>query len=236
MSYIGNDKIGSMYLGSEKIGKAYLGSDLVYSVPISLPSGYKECEYIFNNYYGGRAAYISTGVKGSSELRIVTKLANEQDPRKIWPFIFGCRGANNYPNYTCYSYDTYPIHAITVSGSNFKNSTWRTQSTSPHTMDLNKYRLIFDGVERPSETSSTWTSNLIFDIFGFNNNGSRGEGSPKCKIYYFKMYDGNTLVRNYVPAYQESSRKYGLYDLVNNTFSSSSNTSEGKELTGLIKT
>jgi len=30
MSYIGNNKIGSMYLGNTKIAKAFLGSDLVY--------------------------------------------------------------------------------------------------------------------------------------------------------------------------------------------------------------
>lgn len=38
------------------------------------------------------------------------------------------------------------------------------------------------------------------------------------KIYYFKIYVNNVLVRNFVPAKRKSDNVLGLYDLVNNAF------------------
>lgn len=43
----------------------------------------------------------------------------------------------------------------------------------------------------------------------------------KAKLYYCKIYDGDTLVRDFVPALDIESGKAGLYDNVNNKFYSS---------------
>lgn len=40
-------------------------------------------------------------------------------------------------------------------------------------------------------------------------------------IYHCKIWQGNSLMRDYVPAFSKSENKYGLYDKVNKTFSSS---------------
>ena len=38
------------------------------------------------------------------------------------------------------------------------------------------------------------------------------------KIYKCRIYDGNTLVRDYIPCYRNSDNEIGMYDLVNNQF------------------
>ena len=40
----------------------------------------------------------------------------------------------------------------------------------------------------------------------------------KTKMKYFKLYDNDVLVRNYVACYDTENEEYGMYDLVTNTF------------------
>lgn len=41
---------------------------------------------------------------------------------------------------------------------------------------------------------------------------------PTMKIYNFKLYNGDNLIRNFIPALRNSDKKTGLYDIVNNKF------------------
>lgn len=214
---IGADSI-SLRLGSTEIPKAYLGDELVHGTNVHhLPSGYKECEYVevTCNYMQG--PYIRTGVMASSELRVVAKIQSGLVTTDTYPAFFGAKGTNSNPRYECFGYKRY-VHFFAVTGSSY-GSAYRVLSTDPHTIDLNKYRLIYDGVEYPSSTQDSWTSSLELYIMANNDSGgNNGAGSFHSKYYYFYIYDGNTLVRGYIPAYEESSGDYGLYDLVNDTF------------------
>jgi hypothetical protein len=46
------------------------------------------------------------------------------------------------------------------------------------------------------------------------------------KIYSFKIYDNNVLIHDYVPV-KNSQGVYGLYDMINDTFSSSTGSLAG---------
>lgn len=197
-----------------------------------LPEGYIECEYISHSR-NSYPPYINTGVKPTSEYRIVAKIENAIDNTEKWPAIFGIREANSTPRLECFAYKTY-VQALQFTGSSFEAS-YRSVSSSPHTIDLNKSRLIYDGVEYPSSSTGSWTSNLIFVIGTLNNNGTFAYGySIPMKFYYFKIYDGDTLVCDFIPAYKVSSQKYGFYDFVSATFFSSAR--NGYEFSGLQKT
>ena len=64
-------------------------------------------------------------------------------------------------------------------------------------------------------TSSTETSENI-RLFGFTlNHEYLTSGS---KIYYVKIWQGNTLTHHYLPVKRLSDNVYGLYDIINNTF------------------
>ena len=41
---------------------------------------------------------------------------------------------------------------------------------------------------------------------------------PKARLYYFKIYDGDTIVRDFVPSLDTESGDAGLYDKLNNKF------------------
>ena len=52
-------------------------------------------------------------------------------------------------------------------------------------------------------------------IFNFNPLDSR---HSKAKLYYFKIYVEDVLVRDFIPCYRNSDNVVGMYDLVSNTF------------------
>lgn len=53
-------------------------------------------------------------------------------------------------------------------------------------------------------------------------NGTTQKSS--IKMYYFKIYDNDVIVRNFIPCYRKSDSKPGMYDLVNNVFYTNSAT------------
>lgn len=57
-------------------------------------------------------------------------------------------------------------------------------------------------------------------LFGLNENGSNytftAEGG--IKLYYFKIYENNGLVRDFIPCYRKLDNKPGLYDTVEGKF------------------
>lgn len=54
-------------------------------------------------------------------------------------------------------------------------------------------------------------------IFALNNKGDALANS-NIKLYKFKIYNNNNLVRDFMPCMRKSDNKVGLYDLVNNIF------------------
>ena len=66
-------------------------------------------------------------------------------------------------------------------------------------------------------TDYTFTTPSTLAIFALNQDGSIIEYS-KTKLYNFKIYDGDTLIRDFIPCYRNSDNEVGLYDLVDNKF------------------
>lgn len=73
--------------------------------------------------------------------------------------------------------------------------------------------------------SDTFTSPKSLTIFALNNNGTITQYG-KVQLYSLKIYDGDTLVRDYVPCYRISDGVAGLYDTVNEEFYTNAGTGE----------
>ena len=58
-------------------------------------------------------------------------------------------------------------------------------------------------------------------MIGTTSSTSSGIALSKTRVWNFKMWDGETLVRHYVPCVRRSDSKAGFYDLVNGTFNPS---------------
>ena len=54
----------------------------------------------------------------------------------------------------------------------------------------------------------------------FNSTGFKG------KIYEFKLYDNDILVRNFIPCYRKIDNVPGMYDVVNGVFYTNAGTDE----------
>lgn len=66
--------------------------------------------------------------------------------------------------------------------------------------------------------TTTFDTNLNLYLFASNNDGIAQYFGNEIRLKHFKMFDGNTIVRNFVPCYRKADNVAGLYDLVNGVF------------------
>jgi hypothetical protein len=93
-----------------------------------------------------------------------------------------------------------------------------------HTMRLEKNGTKLYGYRddvQMAGSGSTCTTKLTDGIFYLLKSGT---DIGKNKIYKVKLTKGSTLERYYVPCYRKSDNVIGLYDLVNNTFTTNAGT------------
>ena len=171
-----------------------------------LPEEYQRVEYIEN----GGGQYIDTGVKACmNKIRCVCDMEamNGDDSA-----FFGSRGTY-YLFYKFSSNYFWPISLATTTGT-------LTVGNKYH-VDWNKG--VFDVVGEDGTTCHAVHSNATQDennmyIFNFNPRDGRQSLS---RIYYFKIYVEDALVRDYIPCYRKSDGVAGFYDKVSGTFFSS---------------
>lgn len=104
-----------------------------------------------------------------------------------------------------------------------KQSVFYLNSFSPYksyTVECGESFLKINGIETLSQNVDTSYGSQNVLLFKTNT----GYGS--FKLYYFKIYDGERLVRNYVPCYRNYDDAAGLYDLVDGKFYSNTTASD----------
>ena len=182
-----------------------------------------EVEYIENSSY----AYIDTKYIPTNNTKIETKLEVTSYKEEWGEWLFGVRKDS--------SNQQFALLLLTASD---KKATWtfaKTRATGntlfnenvAYTISNNKNVLtVTDGTntETLTATNSTFTSPVSMYIFNLNNNGSLPtSNSALIKLYYFKIYSGQTLIRDFIPVLQVSTRRYGLWDKVEGKFYTSPN-------------
>ena len=65
--------------------------------------------------------------------------------------------------------------------------------------------------------TDTFESPVSLTIFALNQNGTKTQHGS-LQIFSLKLYDGDTLTRDYIPCYRKSDNAIGLYDLVEDKF------------------
>lgn len=215
--HLGNTEIGQIYLGNTEISEAYLGSDLVFTNSGgggSLPSGYTELEYL--DKPSGNA-YINTGVLTSSTLLVHCKMMS-YDNISAQAGQYGCLWGGRYAS------GNSDIQLTTYSNSSAAGGI-RLGTAAAYDAHITKNALyelelgidhyIVNGTTY-SCTRSTIAAQREIYIFALNNNNTplqHGHG----RLYSFKMWDGGTLLRDFVPC-TDPNNVAGVYDLVNNQF------------------
>ena len=197
---------------ARKVKKGYVGVENF--TPRTLPSGYTQIEYIQSS----GTQYIDTGFKPKGTTKIICdfQMVNQGTEQQG---VFGSRpGASG--RFTVFTgdstgalqvdYDTYGALAeetSTISGLNLNNR---------NTIEVNNSLIINENtVKTVSAVSFTSTYNLF--LFA-NNNVGTAQLPGSMNLYSFKIYDNETLARDFVPCIVESTGEVGLYDLVGKQF------------------
>ncbi len=182
---------------------------------MSLPSGYTRLQYIESS----GAQYIDTGIKGSSNLRLVCTVSN-------WPktaygtAIFGGRtsssstdayGLMSAENITNYRSD-YRGGKLTLSNSVSITDGIITIDKNTKVLNMSNSHLTWT-----NNVTATFTSSYDVYLFAYNTANTAGQYTSGAKMYSCQMYESGTLVRSFVPC-KNVSGAVGMYDVVGKKF------------------
>ena len=179
-----------------------------------LPDGYQQVEYLASS----GTQWIDTGFTPNQDTRVVV---DYQFTEITSAFLFGSRTSASSNAYAVNVSSSNLVTSYGTSG----NTIYATADTERHVIDKNKNIFYVEG-NKLTQTTSTFTAPGTLEIFAAYNAGTEGYLPSKAKIYSFRIYDNETLVRNFVPCYKiaDSGNVNGLYDTVNNTFYANSGT------------
>ena len=236
MIIINHKKVSAIYKGTQKIIKRYKGSQLVFEAlkkltirgvsPLKLENSVGKDLVNYKIY--GNTEEVSTNdyvfldyLQSTDKQYIDTGFIPNQDTKVYCKFQLSSIGAN-YPFGVRYTSQTDVCY---VSGG---SSTWNfrfgakstishgTTDTALHEIEMSKSGIYFDNkkIATPSSAAFVCMGNLY--LFATNNNGAVAYGDTK--IFEFKMWHKNNLIRYYKPCYRVSDNVLGMLDLVKNVF------------------
>ena len=174
---------------------------------------YQQVEYISNPNKG----YINTGLYASSNTKVECSVKFTEISRS--QAIFGCRTADGS---TKNSFVTWGLESNTfrndfigttntVSGITVNTSTTYNITKQAGTLTVNN---------KSSATITGTLTNNSTTLYIFNVHQPNPSASQYFtgQLYYFKVYNSNTLMRDFIPVKRVSDSKYGLFDCVNKQF------------------
>lgn len=183
----------------------YIGAELPAA---SLPDGYTQLAYVESD----GQQYVNTNFAPNNNTRVVCDVVFPVTDLGTW--LFGARPGGG--QYCFLSYQN-------KYRSDYANSTDDEMisivPTGRLTVDKNKNVTYINGEVARTAAQSAFSCQQNLYLFACNQSGvAHGYGS--LKLYSCKIYDNDTLVRDYVPC-RSAQNEVGLYDLVNDTFSTS---------------
>lgn len=102
-------------------------------------------------------------------------------------------------------------------GQHSNNTNFTVSENTKYKIYKNKNNLYINDALIFSDTYTSFTPNTGMYLFAMNQTSSVTFLSS-IRVYSCKVYDGDTLVRDFIPCYRISSSAVGLYDLVNDEF------------------
>lgn len=196
---------------AHKIKKGYVGVENF--TKRLLPSGYTQVAYLESS----GAQYFNTGFVPTTKTRVEADI-DFMSANTTYNCVFGVgqTSSNQFVVYRnssnmvgqVYSTKTYETSGVTNTG---KNKVVLSNSVFQY------------GAYSATVTAESFTYTYPLFIFAMNSVGSATLHAHQ-KLYSCRIYDNDTLIRDYVPC-KNASGVAGLYDMVNNTFSGSATSS-----------
>ena len=206
----GTSEIGHTGNGHIRITILQIETTGVYiKIPskIQLPSAYTQLEYI----KGTGTQYIDTGFKPNNNSGYEIKFQMNATTNTI-----AIMGAET--SWQSVSYAMWAKH-LAYGNDTITNQSWDSSNTNSPVIfafDKTQFKKNNENIYQFNSASFSCLYNTY--IFGTNRGGNFNEPSDSLSVYYCKIYDNGTLIRNFIPAKRKSDSVLGLYDLVNNKF------------------
>ena len=176
---------------------------------MSLPSGYRQLEYIQST----GTQYIDTGFKPNNNTRVLCDIDIETS-NATTAAIFGGRDSTGSSSK---SFVLWKISA-TAFRSDFGSATVQVAvtPTGRHVIDKNKAVCTVDDTSA-TNTSATFQASYNLTLFAVNGAGTIDSRRVIAKLYSCKVYDNGTLIRDFIPCLK-SDGSVGLWDDANSLF------------------
>jgi len=210
--YRKSDNVAGLYdvVNNEFYTNAGTGN-FVVEASVQLPPEYQRVEYIEST----GTQYINTGYNPTKTLKIETDISIGNSNKTI----FGAYN-NNSERLQLYVQNStyYPVVRIFGSTSQVSISSGFTLNSKHNiVLDLVNLELSLDG--QTGKVTDEGCTNINYPIYVLAGNSSGTANTLiSAKLYSFRMWDDNVLVRDFVPCYRKSDNVAGLYDVVNNKF------------------
>lgn len=168
----------------------------------AIPSGLLGLEYIEST----GTQYIDTGIKASKNLKVEANI--DVSPANGWVMILGDYTDGSYfswwrQNTTMHAY--YGSNTKTLAELSGKRKYIANDTNNIWSIDTSKITVT------PNSSNFSKNGNNLY-LFSVNNGGNYNKAS--MKLYSCKIYDNNTLVRDFIPV-KTTTKIYGLWDNVN---------------------
>ena len=189
---------------------------------VSLPSGYKQLKYIEST----GTQYINTGITGNQNTRAIIDFDFTLNNSTTTFTLFGSRESASSNANIGIIWGVYQgNYGLNIDFGNYSTMRAFYQTSSENTKykaDISKNgRYLYDANNNllaSNTTSNTSTFTTLDNILLFKEYGEpSGARGYTGKIYSCKIYNNDTLVRNFIPC-KNSSNVVGMYDIVNNVF------------------
>lgn len=199
--FLGVDGLERIYLADNKIKKAFLGDSQIFPAPLTI------VEYIQST----GEQFIDTGIIPTANTRVVAKFQMVNTPKEEYAGMFGAQiDSSNTFGFTFTNKRNVGFKAGSGDYMNYK--TTGAVSGDVYEVDCSFNSLVINGSTFTS--ANTWSKTMDESIYIFARNAA-GEvltdTRTLARLYYFKIYEGETLVRDYLPAIDNKGIP-GLYD------------------------
>ena len=166
-----------------------------------LPKSYTELNYIQST----GSQYIDTGIQYADTLTFDLKFSDYINSPNTGG-IFGTEGWM----FSLSHYTNARLYWCADGKTSFSYNSFSPYKT--YTVQCGKDFLTVNDINTISKSDTNIFGTKNITIFKTNM------GYSSLKLYYFKIYDGETIVRNYIPCYRNYDNAVGLYDLISKRF------------------
>lgn len=225
---------GTLTEGTSTITVSYGGKTTTFTVTVTqlLPTGYTKLDYVWSYGNSTRSPiYVNTGVIPTANTSFEYKVSRDTLPDATSGNNSGghiCSTENYYVPFLRYYQPSGQSPRTSLfsnrTGAEIDSDSLDGQVFADTPMEISAFNngndVVLDGTTLYSSVAGVKVPSKQLTLFTYNGNTSVTPYLFVGKLYYMKIYENGTMIREYIPC-KNSDNVVGLYDKVNDTFNTS---------------